>query len=213
MEYTDWYKWHQIYDSPNTSIRERLTVIGRHLHQVLDHAAPSPRIISVCAGQGREVLPAVAAHPRSASVEAHLLENDPRNAGHAKAEAARLGLSGVRVHVVDAGLCASYAVLGRAHCIMLAGVFSNIRDDDVRRTIAWLPCMAVPGGVVIWTHHGGADGLTRIHRWFDEARYQPIALNRLPDATVVGGHRFQKKMPRSAYIHSRLFTFVGRRNL
>ncbi|MFB9848794.1 SAM-dependent methyltransferase, partial [Micromonospora andamanensis] len=77
----DWLRWHQDYDSPNSSLARRLRVVQHDLRRALtesphdEHGAR--RLISICAGDGRDVLPVLAEHDGGRTVEALLIERDP----------------------------------------------------------------------------------------------------------------------------------------
>jgi len=66
------------------------------------------RAVSLCAGDGRDLLGMLAGSPRRAEVSARLVELDPQLAGAARTAAARTGLTGVEVLTGDAGLCDAY---------------------------------------------------------------------------------------------------------
>ena len=52
---TDWYAWHDHYDEPG--LARRLAAVQQRISVALDQARPGPlRAISVCAGQGRDLI-------------------------------------------------------------------------------------------------------------------------------------------------------------
>ena len=62
MAQRDWVEWHRDYDDPGSLLSRRLELVQRHLRAELDHApAGDIRLISLCAGQGRDVIGAVPA--------------------------------------------------------------------------------------------------------------------------------------------------------
>jgi hypothetical protein len=73
----DWHKWHNVYDE-NPALQKRLVLVRKHLSRCLDRSAPGEvRIISVCAGDGRDILRTLAGHERLADARARLVELDP----------------------------------------------------------------------------------------------------------------------------------------
>ena len=82
-------------------------------------------------------------------MRAVLVELDPQagRAGPADAD----GRDGVRVRIGDAGDVASFDDVVPVDPPLLCGIFGNLDDDDIRRTIAAVPAMLAPGGTVIWT--------------------------------------------------------------
>jgi hypothetical protein len=53
----DWYTWHDDYDDPATALARRLAAVQEQIRLTLDAAPPGPlAAISLCAGQGRDLL-------------------------------------------------------------------------------------------------------------------------------------------------------------
>ena len=74
----DWHAWHDAYDDPGSSLAQRLRVVQARIAATLDAAPPGPlRALSMCAGQGRDLIPVLASHPRGRDVTARLVELDP----------------------------------------------------------------------------------------------------------------------------------------
>lgn len=87
----DWYAWHDDYRTPGTSLARRLPVVQERVRIALDAAPPGRlHVVSVCAGQGRDLLGVLVDHPRRDDVTARLVELDPRNAAAAAHAAASL---------------------------------------------------------------------------------------------------------------------------
>src|SRR5437870_2967917 len=93
-ESRDWKTWFAKYDDPTSPLRSRLVVVREGIRRALDEAAPGPvRILYLCAGEGRDVVPVVAEHPRRADVTARLIEFDPEIADVARDAVAAAGLA------------------------------------------------------------------------------------------------------------------------
>lgn len=167
---TDWSAWHADYADPTSLLSERLRVVQRHIHRRLDESAPDPvTVVSSCAGDGRDILEVLSDRDDSERVSATLLEGDPRNVHRASRHIRRLGLSGIEVRCTDAGSSNAYAHAVPADLVLLCGIFGNITEDDVHRTIAAAPQLCKPGAVVIWTRHRKDPDLTpSIRRWFSD---------------------------------------------
>src|SRR3954454_20737003 len=111
----DWRQWHDDYERPDSSISRRLRCIREQLALALDGCPPGPvRAISLCAGQGDDLLGVLAEHPRRHDVRALLVELDPQNAAVAQGRAEAAGLTGVQVVVGDAALVDHYRDLAPA---------------------------------------------------------------------------------------------------
>jgi len=81
----DWVAWHAAYDDPSSPLSARLRCVRSHLSEAIDRA-PSGQVslVSLCAGQGHDVIGVLPHHPRRGDVRAVLVEADPRNAGLAR---------------------------------------------------------------------------------------------------------------------------------
>ena len=145
----DWHAWHTEYDDPHSSLSRRLAVVRAEVRRVLLARPGRTRLVSMCAGDGRDVLPVLA--ETGADVDAVLVELDPALGLAAAATAARLGLSRVDVRSDDAGKTDTYLGAVPADVVLACGVFGNVSDDDVERTIRALPSLLAADGVVIWT--------------------------------------------------------------
>jgi hypothetical protein len=193
----DWIRWHEGYESPDPSLRRRLHVVQRDLRRALVEAPCGEdgvqRLISICAGDGRDVLPVLAEHGSGNAAEALLIELDPTLSRRARAAATRLGLSGVEVRTADAGATGTYVGLPPAHVALACGVFGNITFNDVRRTVAALRALLVVDGIVIWTRGRGDEGhdpSQDVRACFAEYGFAEMSFTSPSDARFrVGMHR------------------------
>ncbi|MET8833695.1 SAM-dependent methyltransferase [Micromonospora sp. NPDC004540] len=187
----DWYAWHTDYDQPDSSLSRRLAEVRDRIAEALDTAPPGPlRAISLCAGQGRDLIPVLATHPRGRDVTARLVELDPRNAEVARRAAAEAGLTGVEVVAGDAALTDRYADLVPADLVLVCGIFGNIADADIRATVRHCASLCATGGAVFWTRHRREPDLVpAICDWFAEEGFAPVAVSSPADGVGVGVHR------------------------
>jgi hypothetical protein len=175
----DWVAWHAAYDDPQSPLSARLRVVRRHLSDALDAAPPGlVRLVSLCAGQGHDVLGVLPGHPRGPQVSAVLVEYDLRNAALARQGAGQMGLPQVEVRQADAARVASYADALPADVLLLCGIFGNVSDEDIERTATAAPALCAPGATVIWTRHRRAPDLTpRIRGWFQASGFDEVAFD------------------------------------
>ncbi|MEU2611799.1 class I SAM-dependent methyltransferase [Micromonospora sp. NPDC007271] len=206
----DWYAWHADYDQPGSALSHRLAELRGRLRAALDAAPAGPlRVISLCAGQGRDLIPVLAAHPRRDDVTARLVELDPRNVEVARAAAADVGLTGVEVVAGDAALTDRYADLVPADLVLACGIFGNITDADIRATVRHCASLCATGGTVFWTRHRREPDLVpAICDWFAEEGFTPVAVSSPADGVGVGVHRFTGT-PRPLATGVSMFEFVG----
>lgn len=206
----DWASWHDAYDDPASALSTRLALVQAHLSNALAMAPAGPiRVVSLCAGQGRDVVGVLPGHPRRDDVSALLVESDPRNAQVASDRAAAAGLANITVRTADAGLVADYADVLPADVLLLCGIFGNVSDEDIRRTANAAAVMCAPGGTVIWTRHRRPPDLTgEIRAWFGSAGFDEVAFDTPPTATLTGVGVHQQPTAVSAQLPAgRLFTF------
>ena len=206
----DWKDWHHAYDVADSSMARRLRAVQEQIRRALDAAPPGPlTAVSLCAGEGRDLLPVLADHPRRDEVRARLVELDPRNTAVATAAVERAGLDQVEVVTGDAALIDQYQGLAPADLVLVCGVFGNITDADIEHTVACCAQLAKTGGTVVWTRHRGApDRVPLICDWFAAQDFDLQWLSE-PDAGYgVGVHRFTG-VPRPLATGTRLFEFAG----
>jgi len=179
----DWVAWHADYDS-DTPLRRRLEIVQRHIRARLDESDGSPiRVIGICAGQGRDLLGAVDGHRAAAGVKGRLVELDPRLAAEARRRCAQLGLGDTEIVVGDAGTTRAYEGATPADLVLACGVFGNISDRDIERTVRALPMLCAPDATVIWTRHRRPPDITPVIRgWFRDAGFEEIAFEPVPDS-------------------------------
>jgi hypothetical protein len=105
----DWQTWHSRYDDPASSLAHRLIVVRHRIREtLLMSVGETPlRILSLCAGDGRDLLPELATLDGSANT-AVLIENNATLATRAAETADSLGLPGVTVIVGDAGASSTF---------------------------------------------------------------------------------------------------------
>jgi hypothetical protein len=186
----DWTVWHEKYDEPNSGLARRLVEVQRQVRAALDTApGGSLRVLSLCAGQGRDLIGPLADHPRRHDVTALLVEIDERLAATARARAESAGLDRVTVLTGDAARTDNYADMVPADLVLLCGIFGNIADADIEATVDQCPALVRPGGTVIWTRNRRpADLVPMICEWFERRNFVPVS-----PPTVDGGvaaHRF-----------------------
>jgi hypothetical protein len=205
----DWHAWHDAYNDPGSSLARRLTAVQAQIAGVLDAAPPGPlRAIGMCAGQGRDLIPVLASHPRGRDVTARLVELDPGLAATARRAAADAGLPGVEVVTGDASLTDAYAGAVPAYLVLVCGVFGNIAADDIRRTVGCCAQLSATGGTVVWTRaRRPPDLVPRICAWFAEDGFELSWLSDPEAGFGVGAHRFTAS-PRPLVAGLHMFGFV-----
>jgi len=204
-----WVSWHDDYDDPESDLSQRLIAVQHRLADAINQAPPGAiRVISACAGQGQDVIGVLKSHPRASDVQALLVESDQHNVGVARDRIATASITGVDVLQADAGLTCTYRDAVPVDVLLLCGIFGNVRDEDVRRTVSNASRLCAPRATVLWTRHRrDPDRTGEIREWFADAGYEELAFDSPgPDRFALGTIRLVA--PPLAYRSDmRLFTF------
>ena len=201
-----WVRWHQTYEDPSSRLSARLRAVQSMLGDALDEmpaGAEEIRVVSLCAGQGRDVIDVVATHPRGQAVSALLVEQDPALVRFARTRAEAAGV-GDRISVVegDAAQSRLYAEVVPADVVLVCGVFGNISEADITRTVHAMSGWCTPGGQVIWTRHRRPpDRTPAVRAMFAAAGFTEMAFVS-PEGTIQGVGRHRLDGPDSDGPHS-----------
>ncbi|MFC9083557.1 methyltransferase [Streptomyces sp. NPDC057062] len=166
----DWQQWQDRYDTADSPLARRLVTVQERIRLALEDCPLGPlQVVSLCAGQGRDLLGVLPGHPRGQDVSARLVELDPRNV-EAAAEAARSAeLHSIEATAADAALLEHYDGMVPADVVLICGVFGNIVDREIERTIDACTQLCKAGGRVIWTRNRKTpDRVPLICEWFEE---------------------------------------------
>jgi hypothetical protein len=182
-------------------------VVRGHIRDALDRRPGPVRALSLCAGDGRDLLGVLAEREDAARVRAVLVEVHPAITDRARAAAAEVAAQ-VDVRTADAGDTDAWADAVPADLVLLVGIMGNISDDDLARTIAAAPALCAPGATLVWTRgrrRGDRNDEVRARlaaAGFVELAYDVLDEDSLP---AVGAARHDGPPP--ALPRGRLFTF------
>jgi hypothetical protein len=210
MDTIDWVAWHSRYDDPDDMLRQRLEIVTGHIVEALERIDRSPvRIISMCSGQARDLRGALTRAIRR-DLTGRLVEVDPGLVDEARIGLHGQGATGLEVALGDAGSLSAYRGAAPADLVLVCGVFGNISDADIERTVRALPQLCAPDATVVWTRHRRPPDLTvAIRRWLAELDFENTAFGTIPDADrqgAVGVARFHGDAQPLGEGH--LFTFT-----
>jgi hypothetical protein len=194
-----------MYENPRSVTSQRLAVVRNWIRVSVEAMPPGPvRTVSICAGDGRDLVGALTEHPRRGDVRGRLVEIDP-----VLAERGRAALwPGLDYVVGDAARTDNYLGAVPADLVLACGVFGNISDNDIAATVRAMPAFLAPGGYVIWTRHRGApDIVSTIDDWFADAGFARVFVSSPKHHYGVGVHRLVTT-PQPLPEGEHLFTFV-----
>lgn len=206
---TDWSQWHDAYARPDSGLGDRLAAVRHQIGRHLDNSAPDPvRVISACAGDGRDLLGVLARRSDADRVSALLVEYDTGLAART-GQAADALPSRIEVLQADAARSDVYTQAVPADLVLLCGIFGNVSDADVRTTIDAAPELCAPRAEVVWTRHRREPDLTpSIRDWFADSGFEEVAFV-APEGEYwsVGVHRLITE-PRPLEPGRHWFTFL-----
>jgi SAM-dependent methyltransferase len=161
-----------------SSYRLRLGEVQAHLSRCLDEAAPGPvYIVSLCAGDGRDVTGTLEAHPRRSDVEAWLVERDWKSVEAGIQSAAGKELRD-HVHFIlgDATNYATYANLSVCDIVVFCGVLGHVMPCEKAETVKRVAQFCKPGGAIVWTRglKRGKSRVSDVERLFDQALCEKV---------------------------------------
>ncbi|MFJ9726373.1 class I SAM-dependent methyltransferase [Streptomyces sp. NPDC101209] len=206
----DWHTWHDTYDRADSPLVQRLATVQDRIRAALDDAPHGPvTVISVCAGQGHDLIGALTGHPRRGDVRARLVELDERNVAAARHAADAAGLHGIEVVAGDASSTDHYLDLAPADLVLLCGVLGNLTDTDVERVLDHCTRLCRTGGTVVWTRNRKAPDLVpQVCAWLEQRGFERLWVSEPDLVQAVGAHRYGG-VPGELTGGQRMFSFVG----
>lgn len=178
----DYELWHRQYDDPTSDLSWRLRTVQGYIRDALDRYPGPIRILSSCSGDGRDVLEVLAGRTDSERVHSVLVEAHPEIADCARRSAAAVA-SHVEVRTLDAGVTDAYVGAVPAEVVLLVGIFGNISDGDLARTIVHAPALCQPVATLVWSRARAGADLNNMVR----ARFAAAGFTELDYATLDTG--------------------------
>jgi len=207
----DYRAWHEQYGDPNSPLSGRLRIVQRRLGELITAAPAGPiRLISMCAGQGHDLLGVVPTHERRSDVSGVLVEIDPLNASVARETSAAAGLTSIEVLEADAAISDVYALFVPADIVLAVGILGNVTDGDIENTVRTLSMLCSPGAAVMWTHHREPPDKTHdIRAWFVDAGYEELTFDAPESEKLYGIGTARLVTPPAPWRSGhRFFTFI-----
>lgn len=192
----NWFEWHDLYQT-EAKLQQRLEIVQEYIASSLNASPPGTlQIVSVCAGDGRDLLGTLPSHPRAQDVQARLVELNPKLVEQGRATIESVGLT-PQIEFVngDATLSSSYIGSVPADVVLVCGVFGNLADEaELRRLIQNLKFFAKKDAFVIWTrgHSQGISYSEIVRKQFREAEFEEVDFRLTSTGDMgVGLHRYR----------------------
>ncbi|MCP1479320.1 class I SAM-dependent methyltransferase family protein [Pseudomonas chlororaphis] len=189
----NWQSWHENYRD-FSPLQARLVEVSRQVAEAIDSmASPHVQILSLCAGDGRDLLQALSSVQAGKAVDATLIEFDQALVDQGRRAFAAQGWGdSVRFRCADATLFSTYRDLPKVELVMVCGVFGNVRNEHVQRLIGALPGFCRPGARVVWTRSlnefdDGEAAADHIRRCFVRSGFREAVFARTPEGTFAVG--------------------------
>jgi hypothetical protein len=212
----DYVAWHEEYENPGSSLPRRLEMVREVLRAELDARTGSVRVLSLCAGDGRDILGLLAGREDAARVQVTLVEVLPQLVERARSAAADVTAE-VAVVCADAGCWTTYVGLAAvpADVVLLVGVLGNVSEADVAATVAAMPHLCAPGATLVWSRGRSLEGLddfvTPVRQLFSAAGFTEMELRSfdVDDLRATLGVVRYHGAPVPLGSEDQWFTFVG----
>jgi Putative methyltransferase len=165
--------------------QQRLSAVHEHLTECLNLAPQGGvRSISVCSGDGRDVLGVLEFHRRAADVAAFLVELDSHSVAAGESRVKRAGLESIVSFLnTDATIYDTYQGIAPADIILVCGVWGHVPPEERAELVTALECFCKPGGRVIWTRgvSKGTHRLEAIEAHFSGANWRKTRVSITPN--------------------------------
>ncbi len=194
----DWAEWHKRYESV-PSLQERLAVVCEEISLAISATRTKPvRILSICSGDGRDVILSTAASKLRKSISGVLIELNPDLVARGRSTIKEFSLQEeISFQCSDATKSETYRSIAPAHIVVLSGVFGNLKYEDVGLLIDSLRSLCEPKARVIWTRNLNefGDGETvvgGIKKLFANVNFTEASYTKTPSGVfAVGTHVYE----------------------
>jgi hypothetical protein len=191
----NWFEWHDLYNT-SPRLQQRLEIVREYIAYSLDAVPPGViRLVSLCAGDGRDLLGTLASHHRTKDVYARLVELDSQLVERGRTTIESLGLT-QQIEFIngDATSSANYEGAVPADIVILCGVLGNIPDEnELNRLLGNLSFLSKKGAFVIWTrgHSQGIAYSDIVRKYFAEFGFEEVNFKLTATGDMgVGIHRY-----------------------
>jgi putative methyltransferase len=158
--------------------QQRLEAVQEHLRKNLNEAPAGPlRLISICAGDGRDVIGVLQTHKRRTDVSAWLVELDRESVAAGVRETSIVGLDDiVRFINGDATDYTTYEGIAPANVVLACGVWGHVPAHERASLAGAIAELCKLRGTITWTRgvSAGMVRLNEIERLFVRPRWENV---------------------------------------
>ncbi|MGM3307139.1 class I SAM-dependent methyltransferase family protein [Anabaena sp. WFMT] len=209
----DWLEWHDLYNT-EPKLQQRLKIVQEYISYSLDNSPTGDiRIVSLCAGDGRDLLGTLAKHPRAKDVYAKLIEINPQLVERGRATIESLGLT-KQIEFIngDATAADNYVGAVPADIVIVCGIFGNLADEnELNRLLGNLSFISKKGAFVLWTrgHFNCIAYSETVRKYFRDFGFAEVNFKLTATGDMgVGIHRYLgENLPTPK--EEKLFVFSG----
>jgi hypothetical protein len=161
--------WHDNYEDKTSTPYKRTLIVKKLIVDYLINKN-NITILSICAGQGRDVLTSL-----NADTYAYLIDIDKKCIDYAQSYVNNNNIHNVSIIKADASLISTYVDnnIPKADLILICGVFGHLSLEDISITAQSLKQLIKTGGSVIWTRHKFDNDITKeVREAFELAGYK-----------------------------------------
>jgi hypothetical protein len=214
---SDWVKWHRSYDT-SSSMKARLELVQSQISSCLIEVLPGPiRVISICAGDGRDIIGTLKNHSRRGDVHVRLIELNAELVEAGRRAAQFNGLvDQIEFFHGDATKSKAYRGSIPAEMVLACGVFGNVRTKHFPHLIGTLCSLCHSGSFLIWTRVLSRDGFQKVEKvreLLQRAAFEEVFCDFSDVANhFIGSHRYIG-IPQPLHKRKKLFQFTDRQKI
>ena len=146
-----WNDWHSIYDDKESAPYKRSIITQELVNNYLNIHKKNIIILSICSGQARDILPAIAGREDKDRITTYLLDIDKDCLEYAQEYARIHDIPNVHTINKDASLKESYDDIPKADLIVICGLFGHLSLEDITTTVSFLAYISDNDAHVIWS--------------------------------------------------------------
>ena len=170
-----WNDWHIIYDDKESAPYKRSIITQELVNNYLNIHKKNIIILSICSGQARDILPAIAGREDKDRITTYLLDIDKDCLEYAQEYARIHDIPNVHTINKDASLKESYDDIPKVDLIVICGLFGHLVPEDIATTALFLQTLIEDNATVIWSRNKFFnDHSDNIRNIFNQLSYKEI---------------------------------------